>query len=70
MDCDLDDFDYVIDCVGYDLCYVIDLFMFYDELCWVLKYIDFEEGLWIMIDWYCDNELWWCLLKDVMEVCY
>lgn len=66
----VDVYDYVMDCVGYDLWYVIDLIKLCIEFGWCLQFFDFEVGLLVMIDWYCDNELWWVFSKDVVEVFY
>lgn len=48
---------YVVDCFGYDCCYVIDVFKLKDQLGWEFKYI-FEQGIVLIVDWYLDNQVW------------
>lgn len=54
---------YVIDCVGYDLCYAIDATKIKEELGWMPS-LQFEEGLSKTIDWYLNNPDW---LNDVVS---
>jgi dTDP-glucose 4,6-dehydratase len=65
-----DDFDWVTDRAGHDLRYAIDPSTLCDELCWVPKHTDFDEGLRATIDWYRANESWWRPLKDAAEARY
>jgi dTDP-glucose 4,6-dehydratase len=70
MDCDPDDFDYVVDRVGHDLRYAIDPTALCNELNWAPKHTDFTEGLRATIDWYRENEPWWGPLKAAVEARY
>lgn len=48
---------YVMDCFGYDCCYVIDVCKFECEFGW--KFVEmFEIGLVKIVDWYFDNQVW------------
>jgi dTDP-glucose 4,6-dehydratase len=64
------DFDHVTDRPGHDLRYAVDPTPLRNELGWAPEHHDFEEGLRATIDWYCDNEKWWCPLKDAVEAEY
>jgi dTDP-glucose 4,6-dehydratase len=70
MDRDPDDFDHVTDRAGHDLRYAIDPGALRDELGWRPEHTDFEAGLRSTIDWYRNNESWWCPMKDAAEVAY
>lgn len=55
------DFDWVKERLGHDRRYSIDSTKLRDELGWSPRRIDFAEGLKDVIEWYRDNESWWCL---------
>jgi dTDP-glucose 4,6-dehydratase len=67
---DPEDFDHVTDRAGHDLRYAIDPSALHDELGWVPKHTDFEDGLRATIEWYRNNESWWRPLKDAVEAGY
>jgi dTDP-glucose 4,6-dehydratase len=65
-----DAYDHVTDRAGHDLRYAIDSTKLRDELGWLPRYRDFEQGLAATIDWYRDNEQWWAPTKDATEAFY
>lgn len=49
---------------------MIDLIRLCEELGWELEFMNFCEGLVEIIKWYIENEDWWCVDKEVVEVKY
>lgn len=54
---------FVIDCLGYDLCYVIDVVKIQCDLGWVLQEM-FESGIEKIVYWYLNNQIWWQCVLD------
>lgn len=52
---------------GHDRRYLLDSSKISDALGWEPK-IDFSQGLWQTVNWYCDNRSWWEPLKDKAPV--
>jgi dTDP-glucose 4,6-dehydratase len=67
---DADAYDNVPDRNGHDLRYAIDSTKLREELGWVPRYSDFEEGLAATVEWYRSNEDWWAPAKDATEAFY
>lgn len=65
-----DAYDHVVDRPGHDLRYAIDFSKIRTELGWEPRYSDFERGLAATIQWYRENEAWWCSTKDATEALY
>jgi dTDP-glucose 4,6-dehydratase len=65
-----DAYNTVPDRAGHDLRYAIDSTKLREELGWLPKYRDFEQGLSATIEWYRDNEDWWAPAKAVTESFY
>lgn len=65
---DKNDFDWVKDCPGHDRRYAIDSTKLRTELGWKPKHTNFEEGLVQTIQWYKDNESWWCPIKGLLRL--
>lgn len=65
-----DDFEHVNDRPGHDLRYAIDSTKLRNELGWLPKYTDFEQGLQDTIDWYKNNADWWKPQKAETESKY
>jgi dTDP-glucose 4,6-dehydratase len=67
---DADAYDYVTDRTGHDMRYAIDSTKLRNELGWLPRYFDFEEGLSATIDWYRNHEDWWAPAKGATEAFY
>lgn len=67
---DENDFDWVKDRPGHDRRYAIDSTKLRTELGWQPQHTNFEEGLAQTIQWYKDNESWWCPAKEATEAKY
>ncbi len=67
---DADAYDNVTDRTGHDLRYAIDSTKLRNEIGWMPKYFDFQEGLAATIDWYRHHEEWWAPAKDATEAFY
>jgi dTDP-glucose 4,6-dehydratase len=64
MDKDESSIEYVLDRLGHDIRYSVDI----SKISTELKYkptVDFESGLRETINWYLENEKWWRGLKQV-----
>lgn len=70
MNHDPADYEHVADRPGHDMRYAIDSTKLRNELGWMPKYTNFEEGLKSTIDWYTSNEAWWKPQKDLTEAKY
>jgi len=64
------DYEHVTDRPGHDMRYAIDSTKLRDELGWMPKFTNFEEGLKSTIDWYTNNEAWWKPQKESTEAKY
>lgn len=67
---DADAYDNVPDRNGHDLRYAIDSSKLRNELGWLPRYSDFEEGLAATVEWYRGHEDWWAPAKDATEAFY
>jgi dTDP-glucose 4,6-dehydratase len=67
---DADAYDNVADRTGHDMRYAIDSTKLRNELAWMPRYFDFEEGLAATIEWYRDQEDWWAPAKGATEAFY
>ena len=67
---DADAYDNVTDRTGHDMRYAIDSTKLRNELGWLPRYFDFEEGLFATIEWYRDHEDWWAPAKGATEAFY
>ncbi|MCL4392919.1 dTDP-glucose 4,6-dehydratase [Patescibacteria group bacterium] len=67
---DLNDYEHVSDRPGHDLRYAIDSSKIKNDLGWKPKYIDFEQGLNDVINWYIENKNWWEYQKHQTELKY
>ncbi|GAA1690964.1 dTDP-glucose 4,6-dehydratase [Mycolicibacterium murale] len=65
-----DEYDHVVDRTGHDLRYAIDSTKLREELEWLPRYSNFEEGLRATIDWYREHETWWSPAKEATEAFY
>ncbi|WJM82143.1 dTDP-glucose 4,6-dehydratase [Pectobacterium brasiliense] len=54
---------YVTDRPGHDLRYAIDASKIYNDLGWKPQE-SFESGIRKTVQWYLENEQWWCRVKD------
>jgi dTDP-glucose 4,6-dehydratase len=64
------DYEHVTDRPGHDMRYAIDSTKLRNELGWIPKFTDFEQGLKSTIDWYTNNEAWWKPQKEATEAKY
>lgn len=64
------DYEHVTDRPGHDMRYAIDSTKLRNELGWMPKFTDFEQGLKSTIDWYTNNEAWWKPQKEATEAKY
>jgi dTDP-glucose 4,6-dehydratase len=67
---DADAYDNVADRTGHDMRYAIDSTKLRNELGWIPRYFDFEEGLAATIEWYRDHADWWAPAKGATEAFY
>ncbi|MDE0545364.1 dTDP-glucose 4,6-dehydratase [Microbacterium sp. C7(2022)] len=65
-----DAYDHVADRPGHDHRYAIDASKLREELGWMPRHSDFDEGLSATIDWYRTHESWWSAAKDSAEKFY
>ncbi len=70
MNKDPSDYEHVTDRPGHDMRYAIDSTKLRNELGWMPKFTNFEEGLKSTIDWYTNNEAWWKPQKEATEAKY